>query len=141
MIAHSFSAGTVQRLGIILKIKYKKDTEVTLSDMKEVTKIRKKLFGEESYCSLIDLSQDNLTMSSEARKYVTDSPIIRKLRIAEVLLVKNFAQKIGVHTYVRISRWKDNITVMTVKDEENAIHWLERQYRKHQEKELSSAEK
>ena len=132
--SHTFQGGEVQKIGNVLKIRYQKDTPVTLEDMKEVTEIRKNLFGDNPYCSLIDLSDDNLTVTKEAQKYVSDTDFIKRLRVAEVLLVKNFAQKVGVHTYVRITRWKDNITVMTLKDEDNAIDWLERQYKKYMEK-------
>ena len=130
---HLFDGGEVQKIGNVLKIRYQKDTPVTVEDMKAITEIRKKLFGDNPYCSLIDLSDDDLMVTKEAQKYVSDTPFIKKLRIAEVLLVKNFTQKIGVHTYVRITRWKDNITVMTLKDEDNAIDWLERQYKKYME--------
>lgn len=121
-----FSAGHVERIGNILKITYTKQTTVTLDDLIEITAIRKVLFGEQKYCSMIDLRKDYLSLSPEAKKYAAESPVIRRLRIAEVLLVKNFAQRLGVHTYVRIFRSKDNIRVMT--DETEAIEWLNEQY-------------
>jgi hypothetical protein len=129
MEEHQFSAGTVQRIGNVLKITYTKQEVITLDDMKEVTKIREQIFGKEQYCSLIDLRADNLSLSSEAKKYVTQNKTIRQLRLAEVLLVNNFIEKMGVHAYVRIFRSGDNITVMT--EEENALHWLNTQYERH----------
>ena len=129
MEEHQFSAGTVQRIGNVLKITYTKQSEITLEDMKEVTKIRERLFGKEQYCSLIDLRQDNLKITNEAKKYITQNKIIKQLRLAEVLLVNSFIEKMGVHAYVKIFRSGDNITVMT--EEENAIHWLNTQYEKH----------
>ena len=135
MKKHKFSAGIVERIGNVMKITYTKtDAPVTVEDQKEITQIRKKLFGEDKYCTLVDISEDKLDLTKEARDYVTDTDFIRRLRIAEVLLVKSFGQKLAVHTYVKISRWKDNITVMTTKEEENALHWLEKQYERHWEK-------
>ena len=128
MEAIPFSAGTIEKIGIVLKITYKKEGEITLDDMKEITHLRKELFGEHHYASLIDLKDDNLEFQNDALKYVTDNEVIRNLRVAEVLLVKSFAQRLGIHSYVKIFRSKDNVTVMT--DEENALHWLNRQYQK-----------
>ena len=128
MEPHSFSAGTVQRIGNVLKIVYNKDSHITLEDMKEVTSIREMIFGNEQYVSLIDIREDNIHMTLEAKKYVTENKTIKKLRVAEVLLVKSFSQKLFVHSYVTIFRSKDKVTVMT--DEDNAIHWLKRQFEK-----------
>ncbi|MBD3638119.1 MAG: hypothetical protein HUJ25_12275 [Crocinitomicaceae bacterium] len=132
MEMHTFSAGTVERIGNVMKIVYKKDSEITLSDMKEITVIREQLFGNEKYVTLIDLTDDNIDMSDEAKRYVTNNKKIKELRIAEVLLVKNFAHRLGVHTYVKIFRFNDKVTVMT--KEENALHWLNNQYKKYFEK-------
>lgn len=109
-----------------MKITYLKDQTVTLDDMIEITAIREKLFGENKYCTLIDLSKDYLSLTPEAKKYAAENPTIKNLRIAEVLMVKNFAQKLGVFTYVKIFRSNDNVKVLT--DEKEAIQWLNQQY-------------
>lgn len=129
MEIHEFSAGTVERRGNVMIIRYKKDDMITLEDQKEITKIRKQLFGDNPYATLIDLREEKVNLTQEAKKYVTDNKHIRRLRIAEVLLVKSFVQKMGIHSYIKIFRSKDNITVMT--NEDNAIHWLSAQYEKH----------
>lgn len=121
-----FSAGTVEKIGCVMKVTYLKDATVTVEDMIEITAIREKLFGENKYCTLIDLSKDYLSLTPEAKQYAAENPVIRKLRIAEVLMVKNFAQKLGVFTYVKIFRSNDNIKVMT--DQAEAIEWLNQQY-------------
>ncbi len=121
-----FSAGTVERIGSVMKVTYLKDKTVNVDDMKELTALREQLFGEEKYCTLIDLTKDFLSLSPEAKEYAAKSETILRLRIAEVLLVKNFGQKLGVHTYVKIFRSKDNVRVMT--NELEAITWLNEQY-------------
>ncbi len=121
-----FSAGTVERIGSVMKVTYLKDTTVNVDDMKEITLVREKLFGEEKYCTLIDLTKDFLSLSPEAKEYAANNETIKRLRIAEVLLVKNFAQKLGVHTYVKIFRSNDNVKVMV--NELDAITWLNEQY-------------
>ncbi len=121
-----FSAGTVERIGSVMKVTYLKDKTVNVDDMKELTALREQLFGEEKYCTLIDLTKDFLSLSPEAKEYAAKNETILRLRIAEVLLVKNFGQKLGVHTYVKIFRSKDNVRVMT--NELEAITWLNEQY-------------
>ncbi len=121
-----FSAGTVEKIGPVMKVTYLKDQTVTLDDMIEITAIREKLFGENKYCTLIDLSKDYLSLTPEAKQYAAENPTIKNLRIAEVLMVKNFAQKLGVFTYVKIFRSNDNVKVLT--DEKEAIQWLNQQY-------------
>lgn len=121
-----FSAGIVKRIGPVMKVTYLKDQTVTLDDMIEITAIREKLFGENKYCTLIDLTKDYLSLTPEAKQYAAENPTIKKLRIAEVLMVKNFAQKLGVFTYVKIFRSNDNVKVLT--DEKEAIQWLNQQY-------------
>ncbi|OIQ37091.1 MAG: hypothetical protein BM555_01485 [Crocinitomix sp. MedPE-SWsnd] len=128
---HKFSAGTVERISNVLKITYDKSSPVTLADMKEITTIREQLFGNSNYASLIDL-RGEVNLTKEARDYATNHSVIKKLRVAEVLLVNNFAEKLGVHTYVKFFRFKDNVTVMT--DEDNALHWLGREFDKHKVK-------
>ena len=128
MKSRTFSAGTVEKKGNVLKITYQKDSEITVDDMKEITAFREDVFGDNHYTSLIDLREEKLKFHDDAMKYVTHDKKIKELRVAEVLLVKNFAHKMGVHLYVKVFRSKDNITVMT--DEENAIHWLNRQFDK-----------
>lgn len=128
MDVHEFSAGTVERRGNVMIIRYKKDDVITLEDQKEITKIRKQIFGDNQYVTLIDMREDKIDFTKEAKAYVTENKNIRRLRIAEVLLVKSFIQKMGIHSYIKIFRSKDNITVMT--DEENALHWLNAQYEK-----------
>ena len=137
MNAHKFPAGTVEKKGAVLKITIQKDEVITVDDMKAITKIRQELFGNKNYVALIDMRDEDIDMTDEAVKYVTSADVIQSLRIAEVLLVKSFTQKIEVHSYVKIMRSDDNITVMT--DEENAIHWLNRQYDKHQGTNLEKA--
>lgn len=124
-----FSAGTIERTGPIMIIRYIKDTPVSLDDMNEITAIRKSLFGEEKYCTLIDLRQDFLTISPEAKKFATENKNIKRLRIAEVLMVKNFGQKLGVHTYIKLFRSKDLVNVMT--EETKAVEWLLEQHAAH----------
>lgn len=126
MEIHTISAGQVQRVGNVLKIVYSKETIITVEDMMEITPIRQKLFADDKYCTLVDLTQDFLSLSSEAKKYVSENKTIKERRIAEVLLVKNFAQKLGVGAYVKMFRSNDTIAVMT--NEENAIQWLEGQH-------------
>ncbi len=109
-----------------MKLTYLKDQTVTLDDMIEITAIREKLFGENNYCTLIDLTKDYLSLTPEAKQYAAENPTIKKLRIAEVLMVKNFAQKLGVFTYVKIFRSNDNVKVLT--DEKDALEWLNQQY-------------
>lgn len=128
MEPETFSAGTVQKIGNVLKIQYKKDTEITVDDMKEITSYREEVFGDTNYTSLVDLRDDNLKFCDDAMKYVTNNKKIKELRVAEVLLVKNFAHRMGVHLYVKVFRYKDNIAVMT--NEDNALNWLNRQYDK-----------
>lgn len=135
MEIHNFSAGQVLRIGNVMKIVYSKDSIITAEDMMEITPIRQMLFDDDKYCSLIDLTQDYLSLSSEAKKYVSENKTIKERRIAEVLLVKNFAQKLGVHAYVKIFRSNDNITVMT--NEDSALHWLERQHSKYMDSVIS----
>lgn len=126
----SFSAGEVQKLDDILYIRYSKDSEITEADMMEITKLRRKLFGANKYVSLIDLREDNLVLTPAAKKYVSENAEIKSLRIAEVLLVKNFAQKIGVSIYARLFRSKDLISVMT--EESKAKEWLKAKFNLHQ---------
>lgn len=126
MQIEKFSAGTVERIGPVMKITYLKDTEVSLDDMKEITSIREKLFGENRYCTLIDLTKDYLSLSPESKKYAAENETIKRLRIAEVLLVKNFGQKLGVFTYVKLFRSNDNVKVMT--NEKEALEWLYQQF-------------
>jgi cytochrome b subunit of formate dehydrogenase len=128
-----FSAGTVERIGSVMKVTYLKDKTVNVDDMKELTALREQLFGEEKYCTLIDLTKDLLSLSPEAKEYAAKNETIRRLRIAEVLLVKNFAQKLGVHTYVKIFRSNDNVKVMV--NEMDAITWLNEQYQNYSKKE------
>jgi hypothetical protein len=99
---NTFTAGSVERLGNIMKVVYSKDSIITIEDMLEITEIRERLFGDNMYCTLIDLTKDYLSLSPEAKKYAAENPTIRRLRIAEVLMVKNFAQKLGVHTYIKL---------------------------------------
>ena len=139
MQIHTFSAGTVERKGNILKIVYSKEESITLQDMQEITAIRKELFGENKYCSLIDLTKDLLVLTPEAKKFASTNPNIKQLRIAEVLLVKNFAQKLGVQTYVKLFRSKDRIKVMT--EEEHAANWLEKEYKRYFELQLKKSGK
>ncbi|MFT4600441.1 MAG: hypothetical protein ACI857_000615 [Arenicella sp.] len=124
---HKFSAGTIERDGNILIIRYVKEAPVTLSDMKEITKIREQIFGNSNYASLIDL-RGKVEITKDAKEYVTKHPAIVKLRVAEVLLVNSFAEKLSIHTYVRFFRFKDNVTVMT--EEDNAMHWLNSEFDK-----------
>ena len=128
MEPREFSAGTLQKIGNVLKITYQKEGEITLDNMKEITAFREEVFGDNKYTSLVDLREEKLKFHDDAMKYVTNNKKIKELRVAEVLLVKNFAQKMGVHLYVKVFRSKDNITVMT--NEENALHWLNRQFEK-----------
>lgn len=127
-----FSAGTIERVGPVMIIRYSKETPVSLDDMKEITAIRESLFGEEKYCTLIDLRQDFLTMSPEAKKFAAEDKNVKRLRIAEVLMVKNFGQKLGVHTYIKLFRSKDLVKVMT--EEPKAMEWLHEQYTAHYRK-------
>ena len=124
---YKFSGGSVNRISNVLKISYNKTSPVTISDMKEITEIREKLFGNSIYASLIDI-RGEVELTKEAIEYATTSKGVKKLRIAEVLLVNNFAEKPGVHTYVKFFRFTDNVTVMT--NEDNALHWLEREFAK-----------
>ncbi|UKN00414.1 hypothetical protein K6119_11785 [Paracrocinitomix mangrovi] len=124
----TFSAGTVERIGNILKITYTKKEVISIGDQKEITGIREKLFGKEKYVCLVDMRAENLQFTDEARKYVTYNKTIKKLRIAEVLLVNNFAEELLIHSYVRFARSEDKVTVMS--NEEDAIFWLNTQYDK-----------
>lgn len=130
MQIHKFSAGSVEKIGNILKIVYTKDDNITLSDMQEITAIREELFGENKYCSLIDLTKDLLSLTPQAKEFVSTHPNIKRLRVAEVLLVKNIAQKLGVQTYVNLFRSKDRVKVMT--NEKEAKQWLEKEFQKFQ---------
>lgn len=129
MQIEKFSAGTVERIGPVMKVNYLKDTEVSQDDMKEITSIREKLFGENQYCTLIDLTKDYLSLSPEAKKYAAENETIKRLRIAEVLMVKNFGQKLGVFTYVKLFRSNDNVKVMT--NEQEALLWLNEQHQEY----------
>ena len=126
-----FSAGEVERIGNIMKMTYAPDCLVDLNSLKEISEIRAKLFGESKYCTLVDISDSNVEFTKEAKEFVTVNPTIKKLRIAEVILMKEFDQKMDVHDYIRIFRHGDDVAVMT--DEANAINWLNRKYKEYQD--------
>lgn len=124
-----FSAGTVERKDYMLKIIYTSDKTISLKDMQEIKSLREQLFGDEKYCSLIDLTKDLLSLTPEAKQFAAEDHNVKKFRIAEALLVKNFAQKLGVQTYVKLFRSKDRVKV--VMNEAEAEQWLNKEYEKY----------
>jgi len=99
---------------------------VNIDDMKELTKIRESVYGENPYCSLIDLRKDFSTLDEEAKEYSNSFEKIKKLRIAEALLVKNYGQKLGAAVFTKLFRANHNTRVFT--DEEKALEWLNEEY-------------
>jgi len=121
-----FSAGTIEKIGHIMKMSYAENARVDLMTLKEISEIRARFFGENNYCTLVDIRNSNVEFTKEAKEFVTLNPIVKKLRVAEVILMETFDQKMEVHDYIRIFRHGDDVAVMT--DEENAINWLNRKF-------------
>ena len=123
MEEHAFSGGIVKKMNdVIMYIRFDKDHEVLVEDVKDITRVRKKLFGSSNYCSLIDVRKDFLSFSDEAKKHVSQNPKINALRISEALLVRNFGQKLGVDIYIRL--FKPGSPSRSFVSEEKAINWL-----------------
>lgn len=126
-----FSAGTIEKIGNIMKMTYAEDAQVDLLTLKEISEIRARFFGETNYCTLVDIRNSNVEFTKEAKEFVTVNPIVTNLRVAEVILMETFDQKMEVHDYIRIYRHGDDVAVMT--DEENAINWLNRKFKEFSE--------
>lgn len=126
MFAHRISGGEITLIDKrILCIVWDADHEVTVDDIKEVTNIRKELIGEQTYCSLIDVTKDFLNFSPEAKTFVAQNEAINGLRKAEALLVRNKAQQLGVELYIKLFKPKSKTKTFTNK--ESAITWLKDQ--------------
>lgn len=126
MDTHRISGGKITLIDKrILCIVWDADHEVTVDDIKEVTRVREELIGNNTYCSLIDVTKDFLNFSSEAKTFVARNEDINRLRKAEALLVRNKAQQLGVDLYVRLFKPKSKTRIFTNK--EKAIEWLHAQ--------------
>ncbi len=136
MQEHYFSGGLVQKIDEnIMLIRFEKDYEIQIEDVKQITAIRKQLFGDQPYCSLVDVSKDFLSFSKEAKDYVSSNPSINALRVCEALLVRSLGQKIGADLFIRLFRKKVNTKTFTKK--ESAIEWLQKEFSENQIKKAS----
>ena len=129
MRVHQFSGGTVQKSNdFILHITFDVENDISIEHLKEIKAIRESIFGDNYYCSLVDVSKDFMGISSEAKEYVAKHPSINKFRIAEALLVKNLGQKLGVDLYIRI--FKPNRASKTFLRKDKAKKWLATEFKK-----------
>ena len=129
MSIYQFSGGTIEKSNdFILRITFNVEDDISIEHLKEIKSIRESIFGDNYYCSLIDVRKDFMGISNEAKKYVAKNPSINKFRIAEALLVKNLGQKLGVDLYIRL--FKPNRASKTFLKEEKAKIWLESEFKK-----------
>ncbi|MDF1672802.1 MAG: hypothetical protein P1U41_04820 [Vicingaceae bacterium] len=129
MSIHQFSGGTIQKSNdFILRITFDVEDDISIEHLKEIRVIRESIFGDNYYCSLIDVRKDFMGISAEAKKYVAKNPSINKFRIAEALLDKNLGQKLGVDLYIRLFKPKRVSKVFLMEDKANK--WLEKEYKK-----------
>lgn len=129
MSIHQFSGGTVQQSNdFILRITFDVENDISTQHLKEISSIRESIFGNNHYCSLIDVRKDFMGISTEAKEYVAKNPTINKFRIAEALLVKNLGQKLGVELYIRLFKPKRASKVFL--KEEKAKKWLKTEFDK-----------
>ena len=129
MNIHQFSGGTIQKSGdFILRITFDVEDDISIKHLKEIKAIRESIFGDNYYCSIIDVRKDFMRISDEAKEYVAKHPDINKLRIVEALLVKNLGQKLGVDLYIRLFKPKRASKVFL--KEEKAKKWLKAEFEK-----------
>lgn len=129
MSMHQFSGGTIQKSNdFILRITFDVENDISIEHLKEISVIRENIFGNNHYCSLIDLRKDFMGISTEAKEYVAKNPTINKFRIVEAILVKNLGQKLGVDLYIRI--FKPNRSTKSFLKEDKAEKWLKTQFDK-----------
>lgn len=127
MSIHQFSGGTIQKSkDFILRITFDVEDDISIQHLKEIRSIREGIFGNNYYCSIIDVRKDFMGISKEAKEYVANNPIINKYRIAEALLVKNLGQKLGVELYIRLFKPKRASKVFF--KEEKAEKWLKSKF-------------
>ena len=132
MPIHKFSGGELEIVeGFVMRITFLKDHDVTVQDIQELTGIRKKTLGERTYCSLIDVRKDFLTFTTEAKKFITQNPLVNSHRVVEAILVKNFGQKLGAEMFMTLFKPKRKTKVFY--DEEKAIAWLRVKYQEYLE--------
>ena len=129
MNTYLFSGGYIEKSGdFIMRVTFTVENEITIDHLKEIKAIREQLFGDNFYCSIIDVTKDFMLISEEAKEYVTQHPVINKFRVAEAMLVKNLGQKLGVDIYIRLSK-PTRITKAFLK-EDKAKKWLKEEFDK-----------
>ena len=129
MSVYPFSGGVIEKSGdFIMRVTFTVENDITIDHLKEIKAIREQLFGNNYYCSIIDVTKDFMGISEEAKEYVTKHPVINKFRVAEAMLVKNLGQKLGVDIYIRLSK-PTRVTKAFLK-EEKAKKWLKAEFEK-----------
>lgn len=138
MELYRFSGGEIEKMNSYV-MRVKCSVDISMENMKEITAIREKLFGEKYYCLLGDLRKDFIGISEEVQEYAANNPAANKYRIAEAILVKNFGQQLPVSMYIL---WKKPIRPTKVfYKEEKAMEWLKGQHESFVEaKELSNSQ-
>ena len=129
MSTYHFSGGHIEKANeFIMRVTFNVEKDISVEHIKEIKAIREQLFGDNYYCSIIDVTKDFMGISEEAKKYVTQHPEVNRFRVAEAMLVKNLGQKLGVDVYIRLSK-PTRVTKAFLK-EEKAKKWLKAEFDK-----------
>jgi len=124
---HNFSVGYVEQVNdFIIRVTFTSESPITEKDLREITAIRKSIFQENCYCTIVDAKKDFIRFSKGAQTFLANNPEIYKVRIAEAILVKNFGQKLGAEMYIRIFKPQRNTKVFY--KEGRALNWLKERY-------------
>jgi hypothetical protein len=127
MADYQFSGGVIQKSNdFILRITFDVEDDISIHHLQEISSIREKIFGNNYYCSIIDVRKDFMGISHEAKEYVAKHPNINQYRVAEAMIVKNLGQKLGVSLYIRIFKPKRATKVFL--NETEAVKWLTKEF-------------
>lgn len=112
--------------GNIVEVITSANYETTIEDVAEINKTVKSLVGDNPHGVLV-ITQQGATASSEAREYAAKQSF-RKNIIAEAIVIKNLAIRLGAIVYMKVSRPKQKIKLFNSR--KGALNWLKKEMKK-----------
>jgi hypothetical protein len=106
----------------VLLIEYETVKSITVRNLFELEKIRKKLIGNNHYHTITDARNGLINISTDAKRYIAENKEASNKRLSDAILVDSFAKKIEAEIYVRLH--KPIVKTKTFTDLNKALRWL-----------------
>lgn len=123
MDSYKFEGGEISLIeNNVILIEYESSQQITTQTILNLTKLRKRLLGNQPFYTITDARNGHLNLSDDAKQFLSKESNATKIRFADAILINKLAQRIEVELYILFN--KPKVKTKSFKELNNAICWI-----------------